>query len=52
MIEKCNKDFNILNDKIGKGKSKSLNQNINFKREQTLNILDAIAHQIQYFKRN
>ncbi len=44
--EKCYKDFNILKDKIGKGKGKSLDQNIYFKKEQTLNILDAIADEM------
>ncbi|CAI2198776.1 3000_t:CDS:1, partial [Funneliformis geosporum] len=47
--EKCHEDFKLLNDKIGKGKGKNLYQNINFKKEQTLNscnILDIIADEM------
>ena len=44
--EKCYEDFNILNDKIGKEKGKSLDQNTYLKKEHTLNILDVIADEM------
>jgi tetratricopeptide (TPR) repeat protein len=45
--EKCQEDFNLLNGNIGKGKGKSLEQNIFNKEEMlTSTILDIIANEI------